>query len=119
MWTSGGVKQHPTLKLWSHKGDARCSAPLDGEGTAALSIASSYIHRRYGFGCFCWWSVSTLQCMQFIWWISQMQQRSASVLRLLQGKVVACAIQSGICCFMVKVLQACSAVVQVWRMQSW
>ena len=37
VWTSGGAKQHPTLKLWSHKGDARCSAPLNDEGAAALS----------------------------------------------------------------------------------
>ncbi len=41
VWTSGGAKQHPTLKLWSHKGDARCSAPLDNEGAAVPSIFSS------------------------------------------------------------------------------
>lgn len=32
VWTSGGLKQHPTLRLWSQKGEARFSAPLDDMG---------------------------------------------------------------------------------------
>ena len=32
VWTSGGVKENPTLRLWSHKGAPRCSVPLQDIG---------------------------------------------------------------------------------------
>ncbi len=32
VWTSGGAKQQAALRQWSHKGDPRCSIPLDSMG---------------------------------------------------------------------------------------
>ena len=32
VWTSGGVKEQPTLRLWSHRGGARFSVPLSDVG---------------------------------------------------------------------------------------
>ena len=41
VWTSGGVKENPTLRLWSHNGDPRCSVPLHDKGDRSASCAFS------------------------------------------------------------------------------